>query len=243
MEWHDEGLIIGARRHGEASVILEAMTRGHGRHLGLVKGGRSARMQPLLQPGNTVRLVWRARLDEHLGLYAVEAVELRAARLMAEKAPLQGLNLLGSLLRLLAEREPHAALYDAAILIASHLTEIDIGPVLMARFELAILSELGFGLDFSRCAATGDTKDLIYVSPKSGRAVSRDAGEPYRERLLPLPGFLHGETNSTMPTLRELREAFALAAYFLSRDVFGPRGLPMPDAHSAYLAALPARVG
>jgi DNA repair protein RecO (recombination protein O) len=238
MEWHDEGLIIGIKKHGESSVILEAMTASHGRHLGLVKGGRGRRMQAILQPGNGGSLTWRARLDEHLGLYAIEATELRAARLMADAATLQGLNLISALLRLLAEREPHANLYRAAVLIADRLDDREIAPVALARFELAVLAELGFGLDLSSCAATGTRDDLIYVSPKSGRAVSRGAGEPYRDRLLPLPAFLHGDGAEVMPSAGEIRDAFALAAFFLSRDVFGPRGLTLPDAHPAYVAAL-----
>lgn len=238
MEWDDDGLIIGVRKHGETSVILEVMTRAHGRHLGLVKGGRGKRMRPVLQVGNSVRLVWRARLDEHLGFYVVEATDLRAAHLMASKASLQGLNLLTALLRLLAERDPHAALYDAAIFVADRLADIKVGPALLARFELALLVELGFGLDLSCCAATGTKDDLIYVSPKSGRAVSRMAGEPYRARLLPLPAFLRDDSGD-MPLPADVRNAFMLTAFFLTRDVFGPRGQVMPDAHAAYLAALP----
>ncbi|MHB8886383.1 MAG: DNA repair protein RecO [Methylovirgula sp.] len=242
MEWHDEGMIIGVRKHGETSAILEVMTRAHGRHLGLVKGGRAKRMQPVLQAGNGLRLVWRARLDEHLGFYAVEATDLRAAQLMATKASLQGLNLLTALLRLLAERDPHAALYDAALFVADRLTDTKLGPALLARFELALLVELGFGLDLSCCAATGTTDDLVYVSPKSGRAVSRLAGEPYRERLLPLPAFLRDDSGD-MPSPAEVRDGFILTAFFLARDVFGPRGQAMPDAHAAYLAALPTDAG
>jgi DNA repair protein RecO (recombination protein O) len=243
MEWHDEGFIIGVRKHGESSVILEAMTAVHGRHLGLVKGGRSRRMQAMLQPGNGGSLTWRARLDEHLGLYAVEATDLRAARLMADAAALHGLNLLSGLLRLLAEREPHAGLYHAAVLIADHLDDREAAPSALARFELAILTELGFGLDLSCCAATGDRENLIYVSPKSGRAVSAAAGEPYRDRLLALPAFLSGETADIKPSAADIMDAFALAAFFLARDVFGPRGLQLPDAHMAYIAAVKKTAG
>jgi DNA repair protein RecO (recombination protein O) len=178
-----------------------------------------------------------ARLEDHLGLYAVETTQMRAARMMADAASLQGLNLIGALLRLLAEREPHQALYETAIVIVDHLDDESVAPALLARFELAILAELGFGLDLSSCAATGIEEDLIFVSPKSGRAVSRGAGEPYRDRLLPLPGFLHGEDEMSPPAA-DIRAAFMLAAHFLTRDVFGPRGLTLPEAHSAYVAAL-----
>ncbi len=236
MEWRDEALIIGIRKHGETNVIVEAMTSAHGRHLGLVRGGRSRRMQPMLQPGNDVVLTWRARLHEHLGLYGVEVTRPRAARLMASGAALHGVNLLAALLRLLAERESHPGLYAAASLIADHLDDAKIAPALLVRFELALLAELGFGLDLSRCAATGATEDLIYVSPKSGRAVSRQAGAPYQVRLLRLPGFLRSDAIAENPTPSDLSDAFELTAYFLERDVFGPRGLDLPDARRAYLA-------
>ncbi len=235
MEWRDEALIIGIRKHGETNVIVEAMTFAHGRHLGLVRGGRSRRMQPMLQPGNHVALTWRARLDEHLGLYAVELTEPRAGRLMASAAALHGVNLLAALLRLLAERDPHPGLYEAASLIADHLDDEKIAPALLVRFELAILAELGFGLDLSRCAATGGTDDLIYVSPKTGRAVSRQAGAPYQDRLLRLPGFLRSDAIAENPAPADLRDGFELTAYFLERDVFGPRGLDLPDTRRAYL--------
>lgn len=236
MEWSDEALIIGVRKHGEASVILEAMTREHGRHLGIVKGGRSARMRPILQPGNAVDLVWRARLEEHLGVYALEPREQRAARVMASAPALHALHLVGALLRLLPERDPHPALYETAQLIADHCDEPRVAPALIVRMELAILSELGFQLDLSSCAATGARDDLIYVSPRSGRAVSRDAGAPWRDRLLPLPAFLRA--GNTAPTRDDVRDGFRLTGYFLERDLFGPRGLPMPESRAALIASL-----
>ncbi|MGP0059190.1 MAG: DNA repair protein RecO [Beijerinckiaceae bacterium] len=238
MEWRDEGLIIGVKKYGETSVILEAMTRAHGRHAGLVKGGRSKRMQPLLQPGNEVILVWRARLEDHLGLYQVEPIKLRAARLMASAAALQGVNLLGALLRLLAERDPHEALYEAACVIVEHLEDKDIAAVLILRFELVVLAELGFGLDLKTCAATGTSEDLVYVSPKSGRAVSAAAGAPYHDKMLPLPDFLRPQARSATPSPADLRAGFQLTEYFLRRNLFEPRGLALPDSRSAFLAEL-----
>lgn len=238
MEWHDEGLIIGVKKYGESSVILELMTGGHGRHFGLVRGGRSKRMQPLLQPGNGVDVTWRARLEDHLGHYAIEATDLRAAWLMSDAAMLHGINLLAALLRLLAEREPHEAIYRATLVIVDHLSDPAIAPALLARFELAMLAELGFGLDLAQCAATGAREDLVFVSPKTGRAVSRAAGAPYEERLLRLPGFLQDDEPEQTPKPQDLRDAFALAAHFLERNVFAPRGMSLPDAHAAYVAAV-----
>ena len=234
MEWRDDGIIIGGRRHGETSLILEVMTRRHGRHLGLVKGGRSKRMQPLLQPGNGVDVTWRARLEEHLGFYAVETTQLRAATLMTRPASLHGLNLLTGLLRLLAEREPHEALYDAITLVVEHLSDQAVAPALLVRFEAMILAESGYGIDMQECAATGSRQDLIYVSPKTARAVCRTAGEPYKDKLLVLPGFLRLDMIEGVP-LAEIHAGFALTGYFLARNLYAPRGLPLPDARASYL--------
>lgn len=238
MEWRDQGLVLGVRRHGETSVIAELMTRAHGRHLGMVRGGRSRAMQPVLQAGNTVDAVWRARIEEQLGLYAVEAMRLRTSDLMASQHALHGVALIAALLRLLPEREPHPALYDMAELIVDHLNERDIVPALMVRFELALLVELGFGLDLSECAATGGTQELIYVSPKSGRSVCRIAGEPYRDKLLALPSFLLDDHPNAPVEPEAVRQGFRLTGFFLDRNIFSPRGTPMPDARAAYVASV-----
>jgi DNA repair protein RecO (recombination protein O) len=235
MEWRDEGIVLGVKKHGESSAIVELLTKAHGRHLGLVRGGRSTRFQSLLQPGNSLQLVWRARLDEHLGTYAIEPLTLRAGRLMSSALALHGLSYLGALARLLPERDPHEALHEAAALIVDHLDAADVAPALIARFEVRILAECGFGLDLESCAATGTREDLVYVSPKSGRAVSAAAGAPWRDKLLPLPAFLRAE--DAVPPAEDVADAFRLTGYFLERDLFGPRGLPMPDSRRAFLAA------
>jgi DNA repair protein RecO (recombination protein O) len=214
------------------------MTKQRGRHLGLVKGGRSKRMHAVLQPGNQIDITWRARLDEHLGSFAVEATVLRAARLMERTQTLHALNLLTNLLRLLPERDPHPALYAAATRIAE-TNEIsgDLAAMLV-RFEMLLLAELGFGLDLSSCAATGSHEDLIYVSPKSGRSVSGAAGAPYRDRLLPLPAFLRDDDWNGSPPASDIRDGFRLAAFFLTRNLFTPRGLEMPVSHHAFVAEM-----
>jgi DNA repair protein RecO (recombination protein O) len=237
LEWRDEGLVIGVKRHGETSAIVELLTRAHGRHLGLVRGGRGARSQASLQPGNSLGLVWRARLDEHLGSFAIEPLKLRAGRLIASGLALAGLSYLGALLRLLPERDPHEALHEALEIIADHLDMADVAPPLLARFEMQVLAECGFRLDLERCAATGSREELIYVSPKSGRAVSAAAGAPWRDKLLALPVFLRVDGSSEAPTADELADAFRLTGFFLERNLFGPRGLPMPDARRAFLVA------
>ncbi|WP_011580292.1 MULTISPECIES: DNA repair protein RecO [Chelativorans] len=237
MEWHDEGIVLGTRRHGESSVILEAITAAHGRHLGLVRGGRSKRMQPVLQPGNRVDLTWRARLDEHLGLFQVEPLELNAARLLNSAVAIYGIQLLAAHLRLLPERDPHPGLFEALGVIAAHLDEPETAGVLVARFELAVLDALGFGLDLARCAVTGSREDLAYVSPKTGRAVTREAGAPWADKLLPLPTFLTAG-NEALYDRAILSQAFALTGFFFARHVYEPRGLTEPEARAGFLAAV-----
>lgn len=237
MQWQDEGVIIGMRRQGEGSVLLELMTREHGRHFGFVRGGRSSRMQAVLQQGNSVQAVWRARLDEQLGTFVVEPTVARAARLMASPAALYGVALLGAWIRLLPERDPHPALYETLVVVADSLDDPALAGPLLVRFELALLAELGFGLGLDSCAATGVRDDLVYVSPRSGRAVSAAAGEPYRDKLLPLPAFLHEGQGRAMPAAAELAAGFALTGHFLQRSVLEPRALTMPEVRAAFIAA------
>jgi len=236
MNWTDEGVILGTRRHGETSLIVELMTPAHGRHFGLVRGGRSRKRQPLLQPGNSVLATWRARLDEHLGNYTLEGTTLRAARLMESATSLYGIQMVAGLLRLLPERDPHAELYEGLLTILDWLEGTTTAGVLLARFEARMLRELGFGLDLERCAATGETDELVYVSPKTGRAVSRAAGEPYNDRLLTLPGFMIGGGEAPPPSAEDILAGFRLTGYFLARHVYEPRGIAPPEARARFLA-------
>lgn len=228
MEWHEEGLILAVRRHAETSAIAEILTAGRGRWRGLVRGGRSRAMRPVLQPGNVVRASWRARLEDHLGTFTIEPIELKAGGMMADSVHLAGLTTLTALAQLLPEREPHSRLYEAARVVLDAMDEWPTWPVLLVRWELGLLDEIGFGLDLSRCAATGSRDDLIYVSPKTGRAVSRDAGAPYQDRLLSLPGFLRGSQMGPSGP-EEILAGFRLTGYFLDRHVFGPRGITAPE--------------
>ena len=236
MEWADEGIVLGTRRHGETSTIVELMTRAHGRHLGLVRGGGGSRLRPVLQPGNGVSATWRARLDEHLGHYAIEGLRLRAAAFLPMPHALFAVTHLAALVRLLPERDPHPLVHDALEAVLDRIADSSHAGALIVRFELQMLAELGFGLDLDRCAATGATADLIYVSPKTGRAVSREAGRDWHDRLLALPAFL--SEDRAEPNNVELTAGFALTAFFLTRHVFEVRGLAMPDARSHLLAAL-----
>ncbi len=236
MQWTDEGIVIGVKRHGETSVILELMTHERGRHLGLVRGGSGRRLRGVLQPGNSLRATWRARLDEHLGYYAVEGISLRAAGFLTDAHAVHGVTYLAALCRLLAEREPHHRVYAALESILENVADPLIAAPLIACFELAFLAELGFGLDLGSCAATGQTANLIYVSPRSGRAVSGEAGEAYRDKLMRLPAFLRAP--DAPASAADLTDAFALTGFFLERHAFAPRGVAVPGARERFVAAV-----
>ena len=238
MQWSDDGIILGTRRHGETSLIVELMTPGHGRHLGLVRGGRSRRLQPILQPGNSVAATWRARLHEHLGHYTVEATTQRAARLIETASGLYAIQTLAALLRLLPERDPHPHLYTGLEAILDLLDDPLVAGAMVVRFELRLLDDLGFGLDLETCAATGTANDLAWVSPKSGRAVSREAGAAWADRLLPLPAFLTAPPSASPPPATEVADAFRLTGYFLARHVYEPRGIEPSDARAGLIALI-----
>lgn len=233
MEWTGEALLIGVRRHGESSVIAEAMVAGRGRHLGLVRGGRSSKLAAALQPGNTVQLTWRARLEDHLGTFTVELLQARAAELIADRTRLYLSQLVCEHLRLLPERDPH----DRLLGMALRLIENPPDGAALARFELALLDDLGFGLDLTSCAATGTRDDLTHVSPKSGRAVSRVAAAPYLDRLLPLPSFLTARGNASP---HDIEDALRLTAHFLQVQVWGPRRLTVPAIRDTIVQQLSA---
>jgi DNA repair protein RecO (recombination protein O) len=235
MEWTDDGIVLGMRRHGEASAILELMTQTHGRHLGMVRGGAGSRMRPVLQPGNSVRAHWRARLDEHLGNFTLEGTTSRAASLLGASHATYGVTHLAALCRLLPERDPHPQIYDAVQTILDSMEDPFAVATRIVRFELDLLAELGFGLDLESCAATGTIDELVYVSPKSGRAVSRDAGAPWHDKLMRLPSFL---ATTADPAPADLADGFALTGFFLRRHVLDPRGVALGPARDGFIAAV-----
>ena len=237
MQWTDEGIVLGSKHHGEANAILELLTRAHGRHLGLVRGGAGSRLRPVLQPGNRISSTWRARLDEHLGLYVVEGLDARAASFLSVPHALYGITHLAALCRLLPERDPHPQIHAALDGLLDGLLDPRFAAPGVVRFELQLLAELGFGLDLATCAASGGETDLVYVSPRSGRAVSRQAGEPWKDRLLPLPAFL-GEGSADDPSPQDIADGFALTGFFLVRHVLEPRGLGLADARASFIAAV-----
>ena len=170
-------------------------------------------------------------------MFQVEPLAMSAARLMEQPCGVYGIQLLGSHLRLLPERDKHIELYRALEVLIEHLCEPEIAGPLMVRFELRLLEELGFGLDLAACASTGLRNDLIYVSPKSGRAVSRLAGESWKEKLLALPPFLSGMP-SVVPDAGTMEDAFRLTTFFLNRHVYEPRGIKEPDARAGFIGAV-----
>lgn len=238
MEWRDEGVILSVRRHGETSAIAEIFTAGHGRVLGLVRGGRSRVQRPVLQAGNAVQTVWRARIEEQLGTFTLEPLDLRAGAIMEEPFRLAGLATLTGLAQLLPEREPHPRVYEALRVVLEAIGDDQLWPALLVRWELGLLDELGFGLDLTKCAATGVRENLAYVSPRSGKAVSAEAGDPFQNRLFRLPAFLWAG-GAAEPG--DVIEGLKLAGFFLERHVFEPRGMRFPEQQDWIISALAER--
>ena len=229
MEWSDEGIVLAVRALGETSVVLSLLTRAHGRHSGLVRGGAGRRTRGLLQPGNRLAARWRARLVDHLGTMSCEPGLVLAPGVMDDRRRLAAIAAACAVAETaLPEREPLPAIFESlARLIAA--IETDAGwPAAYVRWELGLLTELGFGLDLGRCAVTGTTDDLAYVSPRSGRAVSAVAGAPWKDRLLPLPAFL---VDASAPAGGEaVVSGLALTGHFLLRHVYAEQGRAPPAA-------------
>lgn len=242
MDWRDEGMVIGARRLGESAVVLEVFTAAHGRHAGVVRGGAGRRMTPLLQPGSRLSVEWSARLEEQIGHFRVDPLPgARTGIIMADRAALEGLGAVVALLSgALPERDAHPQLYAATIDLVQALGASADWPARYALWELALLADLGFGLDLSACAVSGARTDLLWVSPKSGRAVSREAGAPWADRLLPLPPFLR-EGWREAPPREAIAQALALSGHFLeARLAPGLRKGQLPEARARAVAAITA---
>jgi len=239
MEWSERGRIISVRSYGETGAIVDLLTPSRGRHPGLVRGGRSRAMRPVLQAGNAVTATWRARLEDHLGNYTLEPDELIAGALMDDPLALAGLNSACALaVCALPEREAHPRTAEAFEVLIEALQDPDIWPAVYIRWELGLLADLGYGVDTTRCAVTGETQGLAYVSPRSGRAVTAEAGEPYKDKLLRLPGFLSG---SGEVGEGDLEAGLALSGYFLERRVLWPADRQLPEARLRLVEKLQAR--
>lgn len=232
MEWNDDAIVLSSRAHGENGAILELLTRDHGRHMGLVRGGASRRVKPTLQPGNNVHVQWRARLEEHLGSFACELARARAGELMDSREALAGLNAFTAILNAaMPEREAHAPVFVSGEILLDAMVAHDAAHwlPLYVRWEAGLLEALGFGLDLSECAATGAKSDLGYVSPKTGRAVSRDGAGIYANRLFRLPRFLL-DSGADEPRKEDIAAGLALTGHFLLERVLKPHGKEMPKA-------------
>ncbi len=233
MDWRDQGFVLNTRKHGETSVILEVFTAEHGRHAGVVRGGVSRKMTPILQPGGQLDLSWRARLADHIGSFTVEPLRSRAA-VLSDRFALAGLNTVTALLTFcLPDREPHPALYQQSTQLLDLLGQNEVWPLAYLRWEMALLTELGYGLDLTECAVTGSTDNLIYVSPKSGRAVSAKGAGEWVDRLLPLPPILRGQGDAADD---EVLEALRTTGYFLSDKLAPDLGSkPIPEARARFV--------
>jgi DNA repair protein RecO (recombination protein O) len=242
MDWRDQGILLSSRRHGETSAIIDVFTPHHGRHAGIVRGGASRRMAPVLQPGAQLDLEWRARLEDHLGTFRVEPVKSRAWS-MGDRMALAGLNAVCALLRhALPERAVHERLYRQSLTLLDLLDRPDIWPLAYLNWEMTLLEEMGFGLDLRRCAVMGErANDLSYISPRTGRAVSRAGAGDWADRLLPLPPCLLGE--GPAPDA-EILQGFAVTGHFLTGHLAPHLGdKPLPEARARYVARFAARVG
>lgn len=233
MEWRDQGIVLAVRPHGENAAIAEVFTPAHGRHAGVVRGGASRRLTPILQPGGQVDVTWRARLEDHLGHFTVEPVRSRAGAL-SDRMALAGLNAVCGLLAFcLPERESHASLYRRTETLLDLLGEDELWPLAYLRWEVALLEEMGYGLDLSACAVTGRNAPLDYVSPRTGRAVSAAGAGDWAARLLPLPPVLKGEGDAPD---EEIAQAFRTTGHFLANHMAPDLGnKPLPEARQRYV--------
>lgn len=236
MEWRAEGVLIATRRHGENAAIIEVFTAEQGRHAGVVRGGASRKMAPLLQPGAQLDVTWKARLEDHLGAFTVELVRSRSAQVIGDRQALAGLNAICGLLGfVLAERDPHPELYARSLDLFDRLGQDAEWLRAYLLWERAVLEEMGFGLDLSRCVVTGGTDDLNYVSPKSGRAVSDAGAGEWVDRLLPLPDVLRGEPGDLPDIIKGLRTTGHFMAHWLAPEL-GDK--PLPAARQRLIDAL-----
>ncbi len=237
MEWRDQGILLRMRRHGEGSAIVDMFTAEHGRHAGVIRGGASRKMAPILQPGAQLDLLWRARLEDHLGSYQAELMRSRAGAALSGRLALAGLNAVTGLLAFcLPDREPHPDLYLRSERLLDLLGQDDIWPLAYLQWEMALLEELGFGLDLSCCAVSGALEELIYISPKSGRAVSRASAGEWADRLLPLPAVMRGEGEAGTG---EILQGLSTTGFFLEHRLAPSLGnTPLPEARGRFLDVL-----
>ena len=243
MRWSDEAVVLSTRRHGESALLVHLLTPERGRHAGLVRGGQRPRARVAYQIGNRVNVTWSARLSEHLGTLTGELAHGTAASLIDSPPRLACLAAAAALAdATLPERERHPRAYGGLVELLAALEDDQGWAPAYIAWELALLAELGFGLDLARCAVTGATADLVYVSPRSGRAVSAEAGDRYRARLLPLPAFLRVDGANARPSAQDVLDGLALTGFFLEARALAPQGRKMPPARTRFVDAMRALV-
>ncbi|PYG29085.1 DNA repair protein RecO [Pelagimonas varians] len=237
MDWRDTGILLSTRKHGETSVILETFTPSYGRQSGVLRGGISRKHTPHLQPGAQLDLSWRARLESQLGTFTIEPIRSRAAAAMGDRLSLAGLNAVTSLLSFcLPDREPHPDLYQKTETLLDLLGQPDVWPLAYLRWEVRLLDDMGFGLDLGRCAVTGSNDNLIYVSPRTGRAVTASGAGEWVDHLLPLPPVLHGQ--SPMDDT-EIITALQTTGHFVEHHMAKAlRDRPLPPARARFIERL-----
>lgn len=228
IEWRDEGVLLAVRKHGENAVIIDVLTQRHGRHSGVVRGGAGRKQAPVLQPGAQLDLVWKARLEQHLGSFTVEPLRSRAAQVMTNPLALAGLSsTVGLLCFSLPEREIYPNLYTISVNLLDLMCVTDAWPLAYLQWEIQLLEMLGFGLDLNQCAVSGEIEDLTYVSPKTGRAVAAHHAGEWKMRLLPLVPCMKGEGNAEN---NEISEGLRTTGHFLEKWLapsLGDRPLPV----------------
>ncbi len=229
MEWTDVGYVISTKKFGESSVILDAFTRDRGRFQGLVKGGSGRRKRSLLQIGNCLKLTWRARIEDQLGQFQIEAIKLNTGYILSSKLAPLGLSSICELIKKLPDRQAYGQLYDSFETVLAHLIEDENWLPLLIRWQIGFLQQMGYGLDLSKCAVTGDTQNLHYISPKTGRAVCENVGLPYKGKLFTIPPFINGDFEQEI-TPEHLYEGFKITEYFLKKHIYNVHNLPFPEA-------------
>lgn len=240
MEWREDGILLAVRRHGEHAVIIDVFTEKHGRHAGVVRGGAGRKIAPILQPGAQIDVTWKARLEEHLGSFSVEPVKSRAVQMMNNRETLAALNSVTALLTFtLPEREAHPVLYRKTLAMIEMIGEGEFWALAYLRWEISLLEELGFGLDLGRCAVSGSSENLNYISPKTGRAVSQDAAGEWVAKLLPLSPALVGAGDGST---RELLSGLSVTGHFLTSQIVPALGdKPLPAARARFVDVIARR--
>jgi len=237
MDWRDSGILLAVRRHGESAAIIEVFTEQHGRHAGVVQGGASRKFAPILQPGAQLALTWRARLEDHIGTFSVEPIKSRASGLMEDALRLAAFGAIAGLLtQAMPEREAHPAMYLQTLTLLDHLATGEDWIADYIGWEMLLLRDLGYGLDLSECASTGSRDDLIYVSPKSGRAVSQGGAGEWAAQMLPLPPVMRG---GAVAGGEDIINALKTTGYFLEHRLFPALGREkLPEARARLLSRL-----